>query len=197
MENRQPRPSAMPVLNRVLRYMLRAYWPLFLLVILCILVSAVATVTAATFQELDKKYVNVVLLSLIPILFQYLQTQISSAVQAAGATVEGLTAAQFAEYSVPIQEIQFLGNGAFLSSLLLAGLLAYVVDKKYFFAAAFAGALAFSSFIGMIHASTVALFPAESLPFGVIFLLTALWLVGKGLLFRQKGKPEAALPPQP
>ena len=51
MENRQPRPSAMPVLNRVLRYMLRAYWPLFLLVILCILVSAVATVTAATFPQ--------------------------------------------------------------------------------------------------------------------------------------------------
>ena len=51
MENRQPRPSAMPVLNWVLRYMLRAYWPLFLLVILCILVSAVATVTAATFPQ--------------------------------------------------------------------------------------------------------------------------------------------------
>ena len=51
MENRQPRPSAMPVLNRVLRYMLRAYWPLFLLVILCILVSAVATVMAATFPQ--------------------------------------------------------------------------------------------------------------------------------------------------
>mgnify|MGYP005758655837 CR=1 FL=1 len=51
MENRQPRLSAMPVLNRVLRYMLRAYWPLFLLVILCILISAVATVTAATFPQ--------------------------------------------------------------------------------------------------------------------------------------------------
>ena len=51
MENRQPRLSAMPVLNRVLRYMLWAYWPLFLLVILCILISAVATVTAATFPQ--------------------------------------------------------------------------------------------------------------------------------------------------
>ena len=91
------------------------------------------SVTAATFQELDKKYVNVVLLSLVPILFQYIQTQISSSVQAAGTTVEALTAAQFAEYSVPIQGIQYLGNGAFLSSLLLA----YVVDKKYFHAAAF------------------------------------------------------------
>ena len=51
MENKQPRRSAMPVLNRVLRYMLRSYWPLFLLVICCILASAVATVIAATFPQ--------------------------------------------------------------------------------------------------------------------------------------------------
>ena len=150
------------------------------------------SVTAATFQELDKKYVNVVLLSLVPILFQYIQTQISSSVQAAGTTVEALTAAQFAEYSVPIQGIQYLGNGAFLSSLLLAGLLAYVVDKKYFHAAAFGGALAFCSFIGMSHAPSVALFPAEGIPFGIVYLAAAAWLVVKGLLFRQDrqgGKP--------
>ena len=51
METKQPRRSAMPVLNRVLRYMLHSYWPLFLLVICCILASAVATVVAATFPQ--------------------------------------------------------------------------------------------------------------------------------------------------
>ena len=150
------------------------------------------SVTAATFQELDKKYVNVVLLSLVPILFQYIQTQISSSVQAAGATADALTAARFAEYSVPIDGINWLGNGAFLSSLLLA----YVVDKKYFRAAAFAGALAFSSFIGMIHAPTVALFPPEGVPFGVVYLAAAAWLLAKGRLFRQgegKGGPAGPL----
>ena len=75
-----------------------------------------------------------------------------------------------------------------LSAALLAGLLAYVVDKKYFHAAAFGGALAFCSFIGMIHAPSVALFPAESLPFGVVYLVAGAWLVAKGLLFR---KPQA------
>ena len=51
METQYPRRSAMPVLNWVVRYMLRSYWPLFLLVICCILVSAVATVMAATFPQ--------------------------------------------------------------------------------------------------------------------------------------------------
>ena len=153
--------------------------------VMVLLIFVGFSVTAATFQELDKKYVSVVLLSLIPILFQYIQTQISSSVQAAGTTLDALTAAQFAEFSVPINGIQYLGNGAFLSSLLLAGLLAYVVDKKYFYAAAFAGALALCSFIGMIHAPSVALFPAEGIPFGVVYLVAGAWLVAKGLLFRQ------------
>ena len=43
--------GAMGVLNRILRYMLHYYGPLFALVIVCILLSAVATVLAATFPQ--------------------------------------------------------------------------------------------------------------------------------------------------
>ena len=39
------------VLSRVLRYMLRFYGPMFALVVVCILLSAVATVVAATFPQ--------------------------------------------------------------------------------------------------------------------------------------------------
>ena len=44
-------PGAGKVLNRVMRYMLHYYWPLFILVVGCILLSAVATVVAATFPQ--------------------------------------------------------------------------------------------------------------------------------------------------
>ena len=43
--------GAMGVLNRILGYMLHYYGPLFALVIVCILISAVATVLAATFPQ--------------------------------------------------------------------------------------------------------------------------------------------------
>ena len=43
--------NSMPVLKRVIRYMLQAYKLRFLLVILCIVVSAAATVIAATFPQ--------------------------------------------------------------------------------------------------------------------------------------------------
>lgn len=157
-------------------------------VVMVLLIFVGFSVTASTFQTLDRGHVTVVLLSLVPILFQYIQTLISSAVQAAGTTVEAITAAQFGEFSVPIQGIQCLGNGAFLSSLLLAGLLACVLEKRYFSAAGFGGALAFCSFIGMIHAPEVALFPLESLPFGLVYLAVAALLVGKGMFSCEGGR---------
>ena len=51
MTQTQQKPRPAGVLNRVLRYMLHFYGPVFLAVILCILVSAVATVVAATFPQ--------------------------------------------------------------------------------------------------------------------------------------------------
>ena len=51
MNETKRKAGAGKVLNRVLRYMLRSYGVLFALVILCILVSAVATVVAATFPQ--------------------------------------------------------------------------------------------------------------------------------------------------
>ena len=51
MNQTQTKTGAGKVLGRVLRYMLRSYGPLFLLVLVCILISAVATVVAATFPQ--------------------------------------------------------------------------------------------------------------------------------------------------
>lgn len=165
--------------------------------VMVLLIFVGFSVTASTFQELDRKYTNVVLISLIPILFQYIQTLISSTAQAAGTTVAEIGAAKFAEFSVQIQGIQYLGNGAFLSSLLIAGLLAYVLDKKYFLSAAFGVALAFCSFVGMIHADSVALFPPVGVTFGVIYLVIAALLAVKGFLFRNSARKKEPAPESP
>lgn len=143
------------------------------------------SVTATTFQGIDHKYNNVILLSMVPILFQYIQTLINSTVQAAGSTIEEIGAAGFAEFSVPINGIQYLANGAFLSSLLIAGLLAYVVDKKYYRASVFGVVLAVCSFVGMIHASEVSLFSPVGTLFGVLYLVVALLLAAKGCFYRR------------
>lgn len=139
--------------------------------VMVLLIFVGFSVTANTFRSIDRKYNSVILISLIPILFQYIQTLINSAVQAAGTTAAQISAEKFAEFSIPINGIQYLSNGAFLSSLLIAGLLAYVIDKRYFRAAAFGLALAGCSFIGMIHASSVALFRPTAFYSDVYILL--------------------------
>lgn len=156
--------------------------------VMVLLVYVGLAVTDTTFQSVDKKYYPAILLSLMPILFQYIQTMIGSAVQAAGTTLTALTEEQFAAYSVPIRGIEYLGNGAFLSSLLLAGLLAYVVDKRYKRAAAFAIALAGCSAVGMIHCEGVSFLSETGVLFGALYLITAAFLFGKAYLFEGKIK---------
>ena len=51
MKQSKPRAASLSVLNRVLRYMLRLYGLPFVLVLLCIIISAAATVVAATFPQ--------------------------------------------------------------------------------------------------------------------------------------------------
>ena len=141
------------------------------------------SVTDNTFRSMDKKYYNVILLSMIPILFQYVQTLISSSVQAAGLTMAAVTAEQFAAYSVPIQGIMYLGNGGFLTSLLLAGLLACVVDRRYKMAGAFALVMAACAATGMIHCEGIALFTEPGVIFGAVYLTVAALLYMKGHFF--------------
>lgn len=144
------------------------------------------SVTDSTFRSMDKKYYHVIFLSLIPILFQYMQTLISSSVLAAGATMDSVSSAMFAEYSVPVEGIMYLGNGGFLTSLLLAGLLACVVDRRYRMAGGFALVMAGSAAVGLIHCPGIALLSGPGTVFGIIYLTVAVFLFSKGCYFEHQ-----------
>ena len=151
--------------------------------VMVLLIFVGFSVTDNTFRSMDKKYYNVILLSMIPILFQYMQTLVNSSVQAAGGTMAAVTAEQFAAYSVPIRGIMYLGNGGFLTSLLLAGLLACVVDRRYKMAGAFALVMAACAATGMIHCEGIALFTEPGVIFGAVYLTVAALLYMKGHFF--------------
>ena len=63
------------------------------------------------------------------------------------------------------------------------------MDKRYFASSLFGLVLAGCSFIGMIHAESVALFPPEGVMFGVLYLMVAAFLAMKGVLFRNSKVP--------
>ncbi len=164
--------------------------------VMVLLIFVGFSVTDSTFRSMDKKYYIVILLSMVPILFQYMQTLVSSAVQAAGGTMGTITPEMFAEFSVPIQGIMYLGNGGFLTSLLLAGLLACVVDKKYRMAGGFAGVMAVCAGIGMIHCEGIALLSGPGVVFGLIYLSVAALLFAKAHFFEAQGAAAQEARPQ-
>ena len=157
--------------------------------VLVLLIFVGFSVSGTTLQNTKPKYIPVILISMIPIIFQYIQTLIDSAVQAAGTTTSEITASQFAEFSVPLNGIQILSYGAFLSSLLIAAVLACVIDKHYLRAAAFSLALAGSSFIGLIHSESIAWLPKNGVILGIIYCVVALILFSKYWMFQRKGTP--------
>lgn len=161
--------------------------------VMVLLIFVGFSVTDSTFRSIDKKYYQVIFLSLMPILFQYMQTLISSSVQAAGSTLESMPVELFAEYSVPIKGIMYLGNGGFLTSLLLAGLLACVVDRRYRMSGYFALIMAGCVAIGLIHCPRIALLSKPGIMFGVIYLTVSVLLFLKGYYFEKQENPENKL----
>lgn len=156
--------------------------------VLVLLIFVGFSVTGTTLQNTKAKYFPVILLSMIPIVFKYIQTLVNSAFQAAGTEAASITAEQLTSASLPLEGINILANGAFLSSLLIAAVLACVLDKRYFRAGAFSLGLAFCSFIGMIHCESIAWLPKTGVVLGIIYCVVALYLFAKYVIF-ERGKP--------
>ena len=154
--------------------------------VMVLLIFVGFSVTESTFRSIDSRYYTTILLSLLPILFQYVQTMISSAVQAAGASMEVISAEVFAKYSVPVKGITYLGNGGFLTSLLLAGLLSCVIDRNYKAAGCFGLTMAGCAAIGMIHSPEIALFSRGGTRFAMMYLAASVLLFSKEILLNRE-----------
>lgn len=155
-------------------------------VVMILLVFVGFSVGSSTIQTTDKKYIGVILVSLVPIMFQYIQTLVNSVAQAAGTTAMEIAASKWAEFSVPFHGIQILANGAFLSSLLIAAVLGTVIDKNYKSAIIFTLLLSGCSFIGLIHCEAIAWLPKDGVIMSILYLAVAAVLAVKWIAFRKE-----------
>ena len=91
MNQKKPKASSMAVLKRVISYMLHNYKYRFILVVCCIVVSAVATVIGATFpQSLVDDYITPMLASGSPGLQRTGPADCSAALRYVGGRCGGL-----------------------------------------------------------------------------------------------------------
>ncbi len=128
---------------------------------------------AQAFQTTPLTHAPAIVLGLVPHLAAWAKTLIDGALGAAGVAVTPELVAGMATNGVLYEGLAILGNGAILTGLILAAVGVFVIERKFDYAAAFAGAGAVLTFFGFMHGPAVG--------FGVTPMVAFAYLMVAGL----------------
>jgi AGZA family xanthine/uracil permease-like MFS transporter len=128
---------------------------------------------AQAFQTTPLTHAPAIVLGLVPHLAAWAKTLIDGALGAAGVTVTPELVAGMATNGVLYEGLSILGNGAILTGLILAAVGVFVIERRFDYAAAFAGAGAVLTFFGFMHGPAVG--------FGVTPMVAFAYLLVAGL----------------
>jgi adenine/guanine/hypoxanthine permease len=125
---------------------------------------------AQAFQETNKSHAPAVVLALIPHLAAWCKTLMDGALQAAGTNAHAVGFEKLGQFGVLYQGLEVLGGGAILTGLVFGAIGAFIIDKKFLAAAAFAAAGAVLTFFGFMHGESVglAVTPTVAIAYGVV-----------------------------
>ncbi len=144
---------------------------------------------AQAFQAVPKRHAVAVVIAIIPNVASWAQGQIDNALAAAGTTAGKVGYANIAANGTIYKGTMLLGGGAVLAGLLLGAMTAFLIDRKFFWAAGYSAGGAILGFIGLVHGAKVGWDIGPQIALGYLF--AAIILAGFGLLTR--GQP-AELP---
>ncbi len=149
---------------------------------------------AQAFQTTPMKHAPAIVLGLVPHLAAWAKTLIDGALGAAGAQVTPELIAGMGQNGVLYEGLGVLGNGAILTGLVLAAIGVFIIERKYEWAAGFAGAGAILTFFGFMHGPAVgiAVTPSISLAYAIVavFLVACTRL---GWTHDTEAEPEAVV----
>jgi AGZA family xanthine/uracil permease-like MFS transporter len=144
---------------------------------------------AQAFQETPKHHAPAIVLALIPNIAAWGKLQIDSALNAAGTNVAAVGLDKLGQVGVLYQGLELLAGGAILTGMILGAVGAFIVDKKYQEAAAFALAGAVLTFFGFMH--------GESVGWAVTPSLALAYALAAGFLFALSRYQAAEAAPMP
>lgn len=121
--------------------------------ILPILIYIGILITSQAFNASPRRHAPAVAIALIPWIANFVQTQIDNSLGAAGTSAAKLGIATLASGGVVYDGIRNLGAGAILVGMILAAIVAFIIDRKWMSAAGYAVFGASMSFFGFIHAT--------------------------------------------
>jgi AGZA family xanthine/uracil permease-like MFS transporter len=125
---------------------------------------------AQAFQETNKSHAPAVILALIPHLAAWCKTLMDGALQAAGTNAHAVGFEKLGQFGVLYQGLEVLGGGAILTGLVFGAIGAFIIDKKFLAAAAFAAAGAVLTLFGFMHGESVglAVTPTVAIAYGIV-----------------------------
>ena len=138
---------------------------------------------AQAFQAVPRLHAIAVVAALLPNLAEWGKTQIDNALNAAGTTAADVGLEALNGSGVVYEGLKTLGEGAVLVGLLLGTIVAFVLEKRFLYAAIASAVGAALSFIGLIHAPEVAWAASPAVALGyLMFGLVCLtfWLLPGG-----------------
>src|SRR6516162_6869444 len=111
------------------------------------------------------------LLAILPNIAAWAQTLIDGALGAAGTSAEQVGMAKLGATGVVYHGMALLGGGAVLAGLILGAIAAFIIDRKFDWAALFAGAGSILAFFGFIHGTSLGI--GNSMPVALGYLIIA------------------------
>jgi adenine/guanine/hypoxanthine permease len=128
------------------------------------------------FEASPNTHAPAIVLSLAPHLAGWCKTLMDGALAAAGTTAAAIGFAKLGGVGVLYQGLQVLGGGSILTGLVLGAIGAFVIDKRFVEASAFAFAGAVLTFFGFMHGESVGI--AVTPTVAVAYLIVAVFLFG-------------------
>lgn len=110
---------------------------------------------AQAFQETPHKHAPAIILALCPHLAAWGKVQIDNALGAAGTSAEAVGLDKLSQVGVLYEGLSILGGGAIVGGLVLGAIAAFILDRKFENAAAFALAGAVLTFLGFMHGEAI------------------------------------------
>jgi AGZA family xanthine/uracil permease-like MFS transporter len=128
---------------------------------------------AQAFQETPKVHAPAIILALIPNIAAWGKLLIDSALGAAGTNAATVGFDKLGQVGVLYHGLEVLGAGAILGGMVLGAIGAFIIDKKFVEASAFAAAGAVLTFFGFMHGESVgiAVTPSVALAYAMVAAL--------------------------
>src|ERR1700746_3533742 len=148
-----------------------------LVAILPILLYIGLVIGAQAFQATPARHAPAVVLAILPNVAAWAQTLIDGALGAAGTSAEQLGMVKLGAVGVVYHGMALLGGGAVLAGLILGALAAFIIARKFDWAALFAGAGAVLSFFGFIHGTALGIGSSISVALGYLIVAGVLFVL--------------------